>query len=137
MNRDDLKELSVIRLEEVEFLLQNGKYDGAYYLCGYIIEYAIKACIAKRINQYDFPDKVTTQNAYSHSFTGLINAAKLEPQLRIELRSNSIFASMWNVVIDWKPDSRYEKNSEIKANELYQSITDKTNGVLRWIQLHW
>lgn len=34
VNRTDLKELTAIRLREVETLLANGHYDGAYYLCG-------------------------------------------------------------------------------------------------------
>lgn len=48
MNRLDLQNLALARLEEVEVLLNNHKYSGAYYLSGYVIECALKACIAKQ-----------------------------------------------------------------------------------------
>ncbi len=47
MNRSDLQNLATIRLRDAEVLLDNGRYDGAYYLLGYVIECALKACIAK------------------------------------------------------------------------------------------
>ncbi len=42
MNRDDLKELALIRLEDARVLLENGRFDSAYYLCGYIIECGLR-----------------------------------------------------------------------------------------------
>ena len=37
MNRDDLKEVALIRLDDARVLLENERYEGAYYLCGYAI----------------------------------------------------------------------------------------------------
>jgi len=37
--------------------MQAGFFDGAYYLAGYAVECAIKACIAKGTRRYEFPDK--------------------------------------------------------------------------------
>lgn len=55
MNRSDFQTLAETRLQEAKSLLDNGHYSGAYYLCGYAIEYALKACIAKQTKAEDFP----------------------------------------------------------------------------------
>lgn len=57
MDRKGLQELSNVRLKEAKALLKVGMADGAYYLAGYAVECALKACIAKETRRYDFPDK--------------------------------------------------------------------------------
>lgn len=47
MNRKDLQELSKLRLKEAKLLIDNNSFDGAYYLCGYSVECALKAWIRK------------------------------------------------------------------------------------------
>jgi hypothetical protein len=63
VNRRELKNLATIRLKEVEVLLKNRQYLGAYYLSGYIIECGLKACIAKQTRKFDFPDKKTVMDS--------------------------------------------------------------------------
>ena len=58
MNRKDFQRLSALRLKEAKALL--GYFHGAYYLTGYAAECALKACIAKRTQKYNFPDKHRT-----------------------------------------------------------------------------
>jgi HEPN domain-containing protein len=48
MNRDTLQRISNQRRREVAVLLEAGLYAGAYYLAGYAVECALKACIAKK-----------------------------------------------------------------------------------------
>jgi len=38
VNRNEFREISAIRLREARVLFKNGDYDGAYYLCGYVVE---------------------------------------------------------------------------------------------------
>ena len=57
MRRKDLQKLALIRLRESEVLLRNKCYHGSYYLSGYVIECALKACIAIKIKRYEIPDK--------------------------------------------------------------------------------
>jgi HEPN domain-containing protein len=47
MTRKDLQKLAAIRLKEAKLLLAANAPDGAYYLAGYAVECALKACIAK------------------------------------------------------------------------------------------
>jgi hypothetical protein len=47
MNRNDFQKISRLRVKEAKALLDNGYPAGAYYLMGYAVECALKACIAK------------------------------------------------------------------------------------------
>jgi HEPN domain-containing protein len=49
--------MAMVRLKEANVLLRLGLSDGAYYLAGYAVECALKACIAKGTRRYEFPDK--------------------------------------------------------------------------------
>ena len=57
MNRYDLQKLSRLRVREAKVLLDNKCYEGAYYLLGYAVECALKACIARQTKAFDFPDR--------------------------------------------------------------------------------
>ena len=57
MDRKGLQDLSKIRLNEANALLQLGLFDGAYYLAGFPVECALKARIAKGTRQCEFPER--------------------------------------------------------------------------------
>jgi HEPN domain-containing protein len=58
MNRADFQQLAELRLQDAEALLQAGRYEAAYYLAGYAIECALKACIAKRTEAESSPHEM-------------------------------------------------------------------------------
>lgn len=136
MNRLDLQNLALARLEEVEVLLNNHKYSGAYYLSGYVIECALKACIAKQTQEFDFPDKKTVMDSYTHDLEKLIKVAKLDKELK-SLLDDPNFSLRWLEVRDWSEESRYQTHSQQKALDIYLAITDPTHGVLQWLQQHY
>lgn len=137
MNRNDLVDLAKIRLKEARILLRNGNYDGTYYLCGYVIECGLKACIAKQTKKYDFPDKKTVKRSYSHDLTKLLKTAGLENPLKDERKRNPNLAINWTIVKDWRAESLYEKHTRKEAQDLYSAIVNRQNGVLKWIRQHW
>ena len=137
MNRDDFRQIARIRLKEAQTLLKNGNFDGAYYLSGYAIECGLKACIAKKTKKYDFPDEKTVKSSYTHDLEQLIGVAGLKQDLQNELNTNNKFAINWAVVKDWDEVSRYERNSNKKALDLYSAIANRRNGVLKWVQRFW
>jgi HEPN domain-containing protein len=69
MNRADFQQLSELRLREAQALLAAGLPDGAYYLAGYAVECALKACIAKRTREHDFADKKLVNDSHTHDLT--------------------------------------------------------------------
>lgn len=137
MNRNDFKEIARIRFEEAKVLLDNKKYDGAYYLSGYVIECGLKACIAKQVKKFEFPDKKLAQDCYTHDLAKLIKTAGLQTALDSELKSNSSFQLNWTVVKDWSEESRYQKHFEKKAKDIYSAIAEQKNGVFKWVKRHW
>ncbi len=136
MNRQDLQNLALTRLEEVEVLLNNHKYSGAYYLSGYVIECALKACIAKQTQEFDFPDKKTVMDSYTHDLENLVKVAKLDKELK-SLLNDANFSLRWLEVRDWSEESRYQTHNRQKALDIYSAITDPTHGVLQWLQQHY
>ena len=137
MTRRDLRELALIRLTEAKVLLRNGHYAGAYYMSGYIIEYALKACIAKRTQQHQFPDKRTADASHTHRLEDLLRVAQLADVHRAEIRANLIFEANWNLVKDWSEQSRYRKHSREAAEAILSAISDRKHGVLKWIKQYW
>lgn len=136
MNRDDFKEIACIRFEEARVLLDNQRYDGAYYLSGYVIECGLKACIAKRVKEFEFPDKKLANDCYTHNLENLIKTAGLETDLKNELKKQN-FKFNWVVVKDWTEESRYQKHLEQVARDIYSAIADQGNGVFEWVKRHW
>lgn len=72
MDRKELQDLSKIRLSEAKTLLQAHLFDSAFYLTGYAVECALKACIAKGTRRFEFPDKKKVESSHSHNLLQLI-----------------------------------------------------------------
>jgi len=137
MNRNELIELAKIRLKDAEALLATENYSGAYYLCGYVIECGLKACIAKKTKLHDFPDLDTVRNSWTHDLIKLVKTAGLESSLKQNRINDPKFDVCWRVVEDWSEESRYQKNSKFEAEFLYFAITDNLHGVLKWLEQYW
>jgi hypothetical protein len=137
VNRKDFKDISAIRLKEATILLSNRQYSGSFYLCGYAIECALKACIAKQVKRFDFPDKKTVNDSYTHDLQNLVRLAGLKSVLDREKNNDPVFHQNWQLVIKWSEDSRYKKSTMKEAQDIYTAITDPQHGVLKWIQQYW
>jgi hypothetical protein len=72
-------------------------YEGAYYLGGYAVECALKACIAKRAERHEFPDKQDVIDSYTHDFKEMVRLAHLREYLK-EARRNDPFDTNWTAV---------------------------------------
>jgi hypothetical protein len=138
MNRSDFQQLAMMRLGEAEALLAAGHFVGAYYLAGYVVECALKSCIAKGVQQYDFPDKKTVDKSWSHNLAQLAETAALKPTLDAEQQASPAFATNWAVVIKWKESDRYDPSiSQVKAQDMVAAVKDPTDGILPWLTQHW
>ncbi|MBI1749192.1 MAG: HEPN domain-containing protein [Acidobacteria bacterium] len=138
MNRADLQRLTELRIREAKALLDGGCSEGAYYLAGYAVECAIKAYVAKRTREHDFPDKALIEKVYRHDPEELVRGAGLEKDLRDEMDRDKDFAVNWAIVKNWSEKSRYNASiSEEDARELHASIVDPAHGVLEWLKKRW
>ena len=58
-------------------------------MSGYVVECALKACIAKLTKRHDFPDLKATDGSYTHDMTKLLKTAKLDDQKKAAMRVRS------------------------------------------------
>jgi HEPN domain-containing protein len=137
VDRSELQALSRIRAKEAKALLDLGLYDGAYYLAGYAVECALKACIAKETKRYEFPDKRRADSSYTHSLIDLVRIVNLDTSLQELVRSSREFRKNWDTVRLWSEQSRYRRHSSQAAQELVQAVCNRRHGIISWIKLHW
>lgn len=138
MTRTDLQRLARLRLREAKALHRMGLYAGAYYLAGYAIECALKACIAKQVRRYDFPDKATVQASWTHSLQDLVKAAQLKADLDSEIAANTQFSANWATVSQWRETVRYDTGvPQNFASDIIAAISSRATGVLPWIMKRW
>ena len=138
MNRQELQEISRLRRKEAATLLKAKHSAGAYYLLGYSVECALKACIAKQMKKHDFPDKELANKAHSHDLERLLELAGLAHDLKTDMKTNKTLEVNWAVVKDWRELSRYMTAiSATDARALYLACTARKNGILSWIRAKW
>ncbi len=138
MNRINFQELAELRLRESKALLAAGFPEGAYYLAGYVIECALKACIAKRTREHDFPEKKLVNDSHTHNLKDLLRVAELNIELDTAMQIVPSMKANWTIILNWSESSRYEKSiSGQEAAELLHAIDHPSGGLLQWIQLHW
>ncbi len=137
MNRADLQKLSNTRIREAKVLLAAGEYSGAYYLAGYAVECALKACFAKGVQRYEVPD-TKVQKIFIHNLAELVVLANLKDELLVEKQASGKFAAGWGVVCNWTEESRYSSTlTKGDAEEILDAIVRRKDGVLPWIKRHW
>lgn len=133
-----LKKLSALRRKEAAALLRQGHHAAAYYLMGYSVECALKACIAKQTNKLDFPDKVLAQKAYTHDLEVLMGLSGLKPAFEADRAGLGPLALNWTIVKDWSEEARYDLSvTKTQARDLYTACTSRKFGVLTWIRKKW
>jgi len=118
-------------------LLKAGLPDGAYYLAGYAVECALKACIAKETQRYEFPEKKRVNASHTHDLEELVRVADLQTALRTATKSDPLLLKYWDIVESWSEQSRYGKHSAESAPALIEAIGDRSHGVIKWVKRYW
>ena len=122
----DFKALALLRAKEARALLSSGNEQGAYYLAGYAIECALKACIAGKTKRSQFPPSPKeAQEFYTHDLSVLLKAAGLDLKLDADMNHNRALATNWNTVKLWNEKCRYT-SSGLNGKDLYKSIRGNT-----------
>lgn len=138
MNRAYLQQLSRLRVREARILLDNRCYPGAYYLLGYAVECALKACFARQIQRFSFPDRKLVNDSYTHDLEKLLSISGVKNEFESETRLNIALAANWVIVRDWSEISRYDSEiPEATAKNFHSAATARRNGVLSWLMRRW
>jgi HEPN domain-containing protein len=137
MNREDFQHLADVRAAEAQILFDAKAYDGTYYLAGYAVECALKACIAKLTKAHDFPDKQFAIAIFTHDLHTLRSRSNLDREFEEAASNDPNLAASWNVVADWSEVSRYDRCTKQQAYDLLLAVTDPAKGVLPWLKARW
>lgn len=137
--RRELKELAQLRMKEAETLFEVGLYDGAVYLCGYVIEFALKARICKLLGVNDYPMSGKLKTAYAvHDFEQLLLLAGLAAKLD-SIQTPEVWKN-WSLSTSWTPEWRYQAKGTVsrdEAEEILDAVRGTPHGVFTWIKKYW
>lgn len=134
-----LKELAQHRLDEARLLNKNGYHQGAYYLAGYAVEFALKAVICKRLGVEVFAGgsnlAEVTKALHTHHLPTLLVFAGLFSSLQNEKNSNENLFKDWSKVSEWNEQRRYEP---LTCSQLtVVNSINATERVMQWILKHY
>jgi hypothetical protein len=119
-------------------LFAAGAFEGAYYLAGYAVECALKACVAKQTREFDFPDKRLAERSYTHDLVQLLRISGVEANFAESIRANEALATSWDIVKDWSESSRYRWDvTEKSAEDIVAAVGNEKSGVLPWLKRYW
>jgi hypothetical protein len=132
-----LQELAESRVAEAELLLTAGHFSGAYYLGGYAVELALKACIADAFQARTIPERRFVERVHTHDLLRLVELAGLETERSRRSASDSVFSQHWRALAQWSQAARYDIVGAVEANSLVAALSDRDHGVFGWIRAHW
>jgi hypothetical protein len=137
MNRKDFQALAGLRLREAQMLFRSREFSGAYYLAGYSIECALKACITKQFRRHEFPDKQRVIDSYTHDLKKLAALCGFNQAILDLAATDEQFNRNWNLIIRWSEQSRYQTFDKSATRMYLDAIMEENSGVLPWIKQRW
>jgi HEPN domain-containing protein len=143
VDKQQLQKLAKMRLKDAQALLGRKRWSGAYYLSGYVVECALKACLLKYLGESNAVFgtreylKQLAADCWTHDLVKLVKLAGLDAEFDAARVANPALGSYWGIAKSWKETSRYEEKTEIDARGLFQAVSHKPDGVFLWIQSRW
>ena len=112
----DFRKLASQRLRDAKILLRGRRYDGAYYMCGYAVEMALKARICQTLKWTTFGgDHIKSLKVHDLPF--LLKFSGIEPRITAK------YPAEWSKVQDWKVENRYDPKRSITLIEATDMVT--------------
>jgi HEPN domain-containing protein len=142
VDRNQRKALAEEWLEDARVLLNAKRWSAAYYLSGYVVECALKACLLKHLGESgaifgDSKHLKRLADCWTHDLEVLVGLAGLDAMFGQARGANAALETNGGVVKDLKETSRYESRPEAEALAMYEAVTHDPDGVYPWIRAHW
>ncbi len=141
MTRKELQEIALTRLKEAKTLYDNGLYDGAVYLCGYVVEDALKARICKHLHMKEYVETSDMRGVFfSHNFDSLLLLSGLKNRISLANSKRTNLFKNWSLLTTWKPERRYHPAGTYGreyTESLIKALEDSHEGFLVWIKKLW
>lgn len=110
----ELKNLCTDRLEDAKTLFKAGRYEGAFYLCGYVVEMGLKMRICQTLEWVGYPNTANEFKNFlsfkTHDLEVLLHLSGIETKVKAK------FWSEWSSVISWNPEKRYSSEKQTAQN---------------------
>lgn len=117
----EVRTIARARLRDARVLLQANRFDGAFYLCGYSVELALKARICQTLKWSGFPETANEfkglQSLKTHDFEVLLRLSGVEARVKAK------YLAEWSVVLDWNPEKRYQPIGQSSAQQAARMVT--------------
>jgi len=134
LTRAELIQLADEKLDDARMLLRESRPGNAYYLAGYAVELLLKAAISTRFQANTIPDPGWAKDIFTHSLEKLVKLALLDNELKAYGDTHDQFKGRWDIVLEWKEDSRYYIREQSDAEALIAAIDDPIHGVFQWLR---
>ena len=112
----ELGKLAHARLEDAEALFRARRYDGASYLCGYVVELGLKARICRTLSWAEYPfsrrEFKNLQSFKTHDLDVLLRLSGVEKQVKTTLLTE------WSAVVSWDPQARYHPTGSVTRKDV-------------------
>lgn len=96
-------------------LFEAHRYEGAVYLCGYVVELGLKYRICNTLGWDGYPSTRKEFGNYSsfktHKLDVLLHLSGTEEHIK------SDFLAEWSVVSEWDPEDRYQPIGNINEGD--------------------
>jgi len=142
MDRKGFQLIAKARLKDANALLDKKRWAAAYYLCGYVLECALKACLLRHLGESaalfsdtEYPRRL--MGCRTHDLGLLVNLAGLDAAFGQARGLNPNLQAYWAQAKDWNEASRYEDRTEAEAKALFEAVSHSSDGVFKWFQAHW
>lgn len=108
----DIRQMAKNRLEDSEVLYKARRYDGSYYLCGYVIELGLKYKICETLDWDGYFETNSEFKGYNsfktHDLDILLRLSGIETTIKSKV------LVYWSIVRLWNPEKRYQPIGNIK-----------------------
>ena len=142
----DIKSLATDRYNDAECLLNNSRFDAAYYIAGYTVELLIKAKVCKTLGIEDFfdfenPQKTKLKNSDSiyrpfkvHDLEQLLVLSGIYTEFVEAIKNEIPLKAAWSVIKNWNENARYlTGKTENDAKDLLTSIKQFSEWILNYL----
>lgn len=126
---EQLAELAKERLADAKALYSAGRYDGAFYLCGYAVETGLKYRTCKALDWDVYYSEGNEYKSFkTHKLGELLRFSGMEKQ------KNSLFLAEWLIITKWDSEIRYSSLKQTREDvKLMIEATESLLGKL-WLK---
>jgi HEPN domain-containing protein len=117
MKASELRQKARAQLTDAEVLLRSRRYDAAVYICGYAVEFALKARICRTLHWPEYLTVKGFESFKTHDLEVLLLLSGREGPVKSRAMPH------WSTVKSWKPEMRYGPIGKVTRQDARDMIS--------------